>query len=564
MYNSGDAAEQVVRISLEGTEVALKLTGSAAKNIAVMLYAVWKNRDKNKTKGHQRLSAMLKSGKELKVFTVSEEHLKQFALEAKRYGVVYCALRGKERSADGMVDIMVRAEDASKINRIVERFKLATVDTVSIKRDIEQSKADKTASSAPEQEKPDKAADDRLLDDLLGAPVQKEEHASPNPAAAKTEKSRPSAPTSEKQSRTAEGTAKSPEERPSVREELREIRESRQKEAAEPGISELTPAKEPKKQPTTTHKQPSRKKQKKAKERCPMSNFDDIFESTPQTDEFDKEAWAAKKKAERDEVYALADATAEAVCTDGGKFREYLDVQAAFRNYSATNALLILATKPDARRLGDKDFWRDQGVYIKRQEFSRPIKIVESNGEYTRDDGSIGVSYNIKRVYDISQTTARTRAPQAVSHDARALLNALIYKRPAPVQSVDELPNGMDAVYDREQNAVFVRRGLSANDLFCGLSKALAQAELARTGEEYTEENAGFKAHCVSYILGKEFGVEVSGYAFEAPADFLRTDDPQTIRAELTDIRDTAYDIFARMMRSLEQSKAPRQSEQER
>ena len=187
MYNSGDAAEQVVRISLEGTEVALKLTGSAAKNIAAMLYAVWKNRDKNKTKGHQRLSAMLKSGKELKVFTVSEEHLKQFATEAKRYGVVYCALRGKERSADGMVDIMVRAEDASKINRIVERFKLATVDTVSIKRDIEQSKADKVAPSVPEQEKPDKAADDRLLDDLLGAPVQKEEHASPNPAAAKTE-----------------------------------------------------------------------------------------------------------------------------------------------------------------------------------------------------------------------------------------------------------------------------------------------------------------------------------------------------------------------------------------
>ena len=239
-------------------------------------------------------------------------------------------------------------------------------------------------------------------------------------------------------------------------------------------------------------------------------------------------------------------------------------MQAAFRNYSATNALLILATKPDARRLGDKDFWRDQGVYIKRQEFGHPIKIVESNGEYTRDDGSIGVSYNIKRVYDISQTTARTRAPQAVSHDARALLNALIYKRPAPVQSVDELPNGMNAVYDREQNTVFVRRGLSAIDLFCGLSKALAQAELARTGEEYTEENAGFKAQCVSYILGKEFGVDVSGYAFEAPADFLRTDDPQTIRAELTDIRDTAYDISARMMRSLEQNKAPRQSEQER
>ncbi len=31
MNTSGDAAEQIVRMSLEGTEVALKLTGSAAK-----------------------------------------------------------------------------------------------------------------------------------------------------------------------------------------------------------------------------------------------------------------------------------------------------------------------------------------------------------------------------------------------------------------------------------------------------------------------------------------------------------------------------------------------------
>lgn len=267
MYNSGDAAEQIVRISLEGTEVALKLTGSAAKNIAAMIYTVLKNRDKNKTKGRQRLTAMLKSGKELKVFTVSEEHLKQFAAEAKRYGVVYCALRGKEKSADGMVDIMVRAEDASKINRIVERFKLAAVDTVSIKRDIEKSKAEKTAAPfAPEQEKPDKAADDRLLDDLLGAPVQKEEHASPNPAAAKTEKSHPSAPISKKQNRTAEGTVKPPEERPSVREELREIK-AKQQEAAAPAKEEPIVSKKPTKQQTTTHKQPSRKKPKKAKER---------------------------------------------------------------------------------------------------------------------------------------------------------------------------------------------------------------------------------------------------------------------------------------------------------
>ena len=81
MNNSSDAAEQVVRLSLEGTEVALKLTGSAAKNIAAAIYAVLKNRDKNKIKGRQRLTAMLKSGKELKL--ISESYL---AMVRYRFG----------------------------------------------------------------------------------------------------------------------------------------------------------------------------------------------------------------------------------------------------------------------------------------------------------------------------------------------------------------------------------------------------------------------------------------------------------------------------------------------
>ena len=40
MNNGGDAAEQVVRLSLEGFEVAAKLTGSAAKNVALLLVSV--------------------------------------------------------------------------------------------------------------------------------------------------------------------------------------------------------------------------------------------------------------------------------------------------------------------------------------------------------------------------------------------------------------------------------------------------------------------------------------------------------------------------------------------
>ena len=261
MTNSGDAAEQIVRMSLEGTEVALKLSGSAAKNIAAALYTIAKNADRNKTKGHQRLSAMLKSGKELKVFTISEEHLKRFAQEAKRYGVVYCALRGKEKSSDGMVDVMVRAEDASKINRIVERFKLATVDTASIKHDIERTRQEKpSAPAVPEQATPQKDAEDMILDELLGAPIQKEQPSPENPTAAKTEKSPPSAPTSGMQRKTAEGTAK--ESRPSVREELREIKAARQEKEAAPKQKDITPSPKQSQSPVNMHQNPGKKKPK--------------------------------------------------------------------------------------------------------------------------------------------------------------------------------------------------------------------------------------------------------------------------------------------------------------
>ena len=71
MNTSGDAAESIVRMSLQGFEVAVKLTGSGAKNVAAIMVAMLK--DQKQTKGKTRLTSMLKSGKELKVFTVKED-----------------------------------------------------------------------------------------------------------------------------------------------------------------------------------------------------------------------------------------------------------------------------------------------------------------------------------------------------------------------------------------------------------------------------------------------------------------------------------------------------------
>lgn len=265
MNNSGDAAEQIVRMSLEGTEVALKITGSAAKNVAAMIYAVLK--EQKKTKGRARMETMLRRKKPMKVYTVQKEDCKEFTQRAKGYGILFCPIPYKK--GDDTIDILVDEEDAARVNHIVEKFHLASVDSASIKNEIERSRDEKAVAKgagekdAPEQERPKKSADDLLLDELLEQPA-KEAAAPQNPEAAKTEKSHPSAPTSERKSKTAEGTSKQ-SERPSVREELREIQQQRKKEASGPEREETSRSK-PKQQKAAQHQRPARKK-KKTKER---------------------------------------------------------------------------------------------------------------------------------------------------------------------------------------------------------------------------------------------------------------------------------------------------------
>ena len=231
MNTSGEAAEQIVRMSLEGFEVAARITGAGAKNIAILLYSILK--EEKKTKGKARLTNMLRSGKELKVFTVKNGDLKKFTQEAKKYGVLYCVLADrKNKDPNAEVDVIARAEDASKISRIAERFKLASESTASIVTETEKSKDTKDGQPEPDIGVQEKAEKDKLLDALMGAPVQKEEHAPENPSVAKTEKSPQSEPILEQPKKSAEGATMT-KEKPSVREELRKIKESRKEQEAE-------------------------------------------------------------------------------------------------------------------------------------------------------------------------------------------------------------------------------------------------------------------------------------------------------------------------------------------
>jgi len=299
-----------------------------------------------------------------------------------------------------------------------------------------------------------------------------------------------------------------------------------------------------------------------------MNNFDDLFENNsqeqPSNQEFDKEAWAAKKKQEREDIYEMSDNMALDVARDPGKFRQYLDVQSRFDRYSAVNALLVTAQKPDAQRLGDLPYWKSQKIYIKKSELRNGIAILEPGNEYQREDGSVGISYNVKRVYDVSQAERRVVHPVA-NHDDRALIRALMSGASVAIRAVETMPDyapaTLGAVYDPENKQILVRKGMDAADIFKSLSMELAHAELDRSSGDYNRNEAALPAYCASYMLCKKHGFDVSDYNFSGAPDSLSDMEPQEIRGELSKIRNVNAEITGRMASVLEKAQAPKSRE---
>lgn len=211
MYASGDTADQMVKMTLEGIEVAANITlkagGSAAKSLAATLYAILT--DKKKVKGKTHLNSLLKSGKELKVFAIRHEDLKIFCEEAKRYGVLYSVLKEKNNK-DGICDVMVRAEDASKISRIVDKFELAKIDTKAIKKAILAQK-DNPIKDIPVMSNEEH---DKLVNELMNEVKNPEK-------ARKTKSDSLSGPFSK--------SAVAKDERPSVKKQLADIKNEKAK-----------------------------------------------------------------------------------------------------------------------------------------------------------------------------------------------------------------------------------------------------------------------------------------------------------------------------------------------
>ena len=274
---------------------------------------------------------------------------------------------------------------------------------------------------------------------------------------------------------------------------------------------------------------------------------------------FDKAEWAAQKQAQRQEAYELIDNTCSEMMADGESFRQYLDVQGRFDRDSVANAVLVSAQMPDATQLKDYNAWKQSRVYVNKD--AQKIVILEPSKEYTRDDGTKAVGYNAKVVYDISETSAKDRQQAQEPKTMRELVSAMIDASPVPFVPVADLE--IPAYYDSKQQTIFIKTGLTEEQLFVSMAKEVSAAVFDFKHNE-SRDASDFKSFCVAYMVSTRYGVDTRGFSFDRlPREFSEMD-TQVFKGELGSMRDVLGEIQSDMFKSLEKNKPPKNKEQER
>lgn len=387
-----------------------------------------------------------------------------------------------------------------------------------------------------------------------------------NPSAAKTDKN----PPSERNSvpvdmHTDKGVVMQADKKPSVREKLNRYKAQAEKQnEAERIVPDIDKdkAKMPEPNRQTIHKQP--KNLKTEREVISMTNnFKPKTGGTNNRPKLSPEAYAEKKRAEKDAVYQMIDEAAAEIVQDSDKFKGFLDTQSRMDRYSAANALLIYQQYPQATKLKDFKDWADDGVKINKG--AKSISILEPV-EYTRSNGTTGISYNVKKVFDVSQTSGKRQPVPSVNRDPRALVAVMLDTAPVNVESSSELPYpNMGAFYNNDKQTLYVKRDIGDSIALCQcVAQELGHAQLALSGDAYSRKESGFKAVCIGYMLCKKYGVDTKNFAIDRIPDELKGKEPKEIRAELSDSRFAFSEINSRVSDELYRARQERSKDYER
>lgn len=251
-----------------------------------------------------------------------------------------------------------------------------------------------------------------------------------------------------------------------------------------------------------------------------------------------KNSWKEQQNKDRQAIYDTMDRMATIVGNDSVKFQEYLDIQSRFAKYSVGNCLVILEKAPDSTQIKDKQSWNEKGIELK--ENAKAIKILEPSKSNGR------TYYNPKDVFDITQTNSTKKEENAINYGDRKLLEALLFDCKVPRKAVDTLQNGeIGSEYNKTENILYVCKGMDRETLFQTLCQEMGNIEMQ---DEENSNIKSFRSYCISYMICKRYGIDVSNFNFEnLPQEITSKKEPKEIRWEIDKIRNSFEKINNRM-----------------
>jgi len=291
-----------------------------------------------------------------------------------------------------------------------------------------------------------------------------------------------------------------------------------------------------------------------------MENFDNLFENQSSginnDQPFDKEVWSQRKQTERAKLYEAIDGMTDLTFSSCKTLSDYLGMQSRLGRTSVANTLLVLAQKPDATYVMSFDDWHQRGRSVKRNE--KALMVLEANGEYQREDGTTGTSFDAKRVFDVSQTQGKPLREREQA-SLRSKLKSLVTDTPVPINVSDSVAQEIGALYSDKDNTVYVARNMDGEALFAHIACELAHAE------NMTDEPSrdAFISSCAADIVCRRYSISYAASSEQIPDSVTRLDTASK-RAVLGRIREAACDIMERVDRNLYAERQQQKNQPER
>lgn len=178
----GEAADQLVRMMLSGTEVAVRLGGSALKNMLALTMALAKN---NKALyGKVSLGKMLRETRNLRQFPMTPEQYKEFSRLARKQKILFSAISDKDDKGK-LIDVILPETELDRANMLFERITYNASKPEAAQQETEPQQE----SGTPEKEETQSKKD---IPSARDSPATKRRASTPQRAETSTTSERPS------------------------------------------------------------------------------------------------------------------------------------------------------------------------------------------------------------------------------------------------------------------------------------------------------------------------------------------------------------------------------------